>query len=297
MSVALSLVPEYPELALPRSLLLDADWLEAHLDHPQVRVVDVRGRILPPRPGARSHVARRADYNERHIPGAVFVDWTRDLDGSTWHAELGGHRWLRSAGILPGDVVVAYDDTFNMFASRLVWSLRAVGHASAYVLDGGWPVWLSGARAVTAAPPFQRTGDFSGRKADRMSADDVSLALAADALLLDARLPAYYEGRVASGPRGGHIPGAINLPYNRVVTGDNGTFARPEEVVRTLKRLGIDVGKLRGDVVVYCDTGAMASAVALSLASVGIQRIRVYDKAATEWFADPTRPVVRGPEP
>lgn len=297
MSVALSLATEYPELALPASPLVSAAWLEAHLDHPRLRVVDVRGRILPPRPGARAHVARRADYNERHIPGAVFVDWTRDLDGSAWADEFGGHRWLRSAGILPGDVVVAYDDTFGIFASRLALTLRAVGHAEAYVLDGGWALWLSGKHPTTRSAPLQRTGDFSGQLADRMSADDVAIALASDAVLLDARLPALYEGRLSSGPRGGHIPGALSLPYNRVVTGDHGTFAPPDELARTLKKLGIDVNRPPAEIVVYCDTGAMASAVALALTTLGLRRVRVYDRAAVEWFTDPTRPVARGPEP
>lgn len=292
-------------LKLPPGPLVTTDWLSRHLDHPHVRVLDVRGRVLPQRARGPRHVALHDDYREGHIPGARFVDWTRCLapasllaPDATPPAEALRAR-LASEGVTPSHTVVLYDDTFNLFASRGLMALRALGYTDARVLDGGWNLWRADDRPVSRearrVDPAEPSTGGCGR-ALGATADDVARALGRG-VVIDARLPSAYEGRVSDGGRPGHIPGAINVPYNRVCSGDYGRFASPSEIRRTLSLAGLEVARAPDDVVVYCATGAMAAAVWVALETVGVRHARVYEPGVAGWSADPTRPVVVGALP
>lgn len=292
-------------IKLPQGPLVTTDWLSRHLDHPQVRVLDVRGRILPQRARGPRHLAMHEDFREAHIPGARFVDWTRCLlpaslsrpDAVSPDDALRAR--LAHEGVSPEHVVVLYDDTFNLFASRGAWALRALGFHDVRVLDGGWNLWRADLREVSSALPPAAPVDLTTAVNPQhrgACADDVARALGRG-LVIDARLPSAYEGRVADGPRPGHIPGAVNIPYNRVCSGDYGRFASPAEIRRTLSQAGVEVARIPDEVVVYCATGAMAAAVWVALETVGVRHARIYEPGVAGWSADATRPVVVGALP
>ncbi len=285
--------------------LVTASWLRDHLDDPRVRVVDVRGRVLPEgAPGPRLR-ALSADYAAAHLPRAHFLDWTRHLVPralvpSTWHDPLTSLRAaLQRMGVARYHTVVLYDDAFSLFASRASLVLRALGWERARVLDGGLAQWRDEGFALTArAPAFadDAPAPFALDESTVLGADTEELLRALrHGAVIDARLPAAFEGRVGEGSRRGHIPGAVNVPFNRVVCGANGRFGTPTEIRRALDDAGLDRARLAGDVVVYCDTGAMASAVCVALDVAGISHAKVYEPGFGGWSADPTRAVAQGP--
>lgn len=284
--------------------LVTTAWLCAHLGDPRVCVLDVRGRVVPcEAPGAR-HLALRGDYAEGHVPGAHFIDWSRHLIARFWSRDVGEDSYaalrvaLARAGVTRDRWIVLYDDTFNLFASRGAWVLRALGYSGARVLDGGWTQWRADGLPTSHEEPAERWAGLALHDERLFGADTDDLVRARErGVVIDARLPAAYEGRVSDVARRGHIPGAINVPYNRLVSGENGRFASGHEVRRTLARAGLEVSRLPDDLVVYCSTGAMAAAVWLAFESVGVRHARIYEPTFAAWCADPSRPVVVGSRP
>ena len=131
-----------PLLEVPEGPLVTADWLERHLEHPNVRVLDVRGR----HPSSALPHAKLAEYEAEHIPGATFVDWERDFIDVSDPVPVqvaGASEFAARAGALgigDGDLVVTYDDYYGIFAARVAWAFRYYG-AESRVLDGGWVTW------------------------------------------------------------------------------------------------------------------------------------------------------------
>ena len=147
---------------------VSTEWLAAHLSDPEVRIVDIRGKVLPPGSKPR-YVAKRGDYDDGHIPGAAFVDWTRDIvdadDPIPSQVAAPGPfaAKMTELGVGDGTMVVAYDDYDHIFAGRLAWALRYYGHDAVRILDGGWSRWLAEGRPVVAsAPPAMLPGAASG---------------------------------------------------------------------------------------------------------------------------------------
>ena len=162
--------PVATQIQAPPGAFVDADWLEAHLDHPGLRVVDVRGRhFSSPKP----HV-KRAEYEAAHIPGAVLADWEHDLvdpDDPVPYQVAAPHDVALHAerlGVGDGDLVVTYDDYYGIFAARLAWAFRLHG-CEARVLDGGWPTWSEEGRTVTSATPERPPARFTPRAPARPS--------------------------------------------------------------------------------------------------------------------------------
>ncbi|MGQ9481475.1 MAG: sulfurtransferase, partial [Chloroflexus sp.] len=146
-------------LKLPSGPLVETDWLAAHLGHPKLRIVDMRGTVLPPSVPKPHYFARHDDYAAGHIPGAVYIDWTRDivdLDDPTPvqvapPAKIAEE--LGKRGIGDDCVVVAYDDWYSMFAGRLMWVLRYYGFEQVRVLNGGMVKWVAEGRPLTTEVP------------------------------------------------------------------------------------------------------------------------------------------------
>ncbi|MCI0344228.1 MAG: sulfurtransferase, partial [Chloroflexi bacterium] len=177
-------------------LLASTEWLAEQLAHPEVRILDVRWR---PDGSARDI------FSSGHIPGAVHLDWRRDLiaDGGDGASSLllappdQVAAALSAAGVGDGTTTVIYDDTLNLYAARTWWSLLAYGFGSARLLDGGWTAWLAEGRPVSNAvvPPAQVTFTPRANSRIRMTTVDVRGVLgSADTLILDARAPAEYRG-------------------------------------------------------------------------------------------------------
>lgn len=284
---------------------VSTEWLAAHGADENVRILDVRGKVLPPGNHPR-YLAKREDYEAGHIPGAAFVDWTRDIVDASDPVPVqlaGAEAFARKMGELAiGDdtLVVAYDDYDHIFAGRLAWALRYYGHHAVRLLDGGWTCWVAEGRPSTRDVPVWAPARFSPRERPRLrrTADEVAGALGRpDVLLIDARAPEQYAGGVSAAGRGGHIPGARNVHYARLVNPATGKFLRGNELAGAFAAAGVDVAHLPADVVVYCNGGISCTVLLHALQMLGRDGVAVYDGSWNEWGNDAARPVKRGLEP
>jgi thiosulfate/3-mercaptopyruvate sulfurtransferase len=299
--------------------VVSTEWLASRLGQPGLRVVDVRGKVLPPGHSPR-YLAKCAEYAAAHIPGAVFVDWTRDIvdEQDPIPVQIAPRdmfaRTMEALGIGDDTSVVAYDDYDHIFAGRLAWALRYYGHDDVAVLDGGWSRWVAEGRPTTSdvpaqPPPAARVPDGSSsslaakftprpRAGLRRTAEQVAGALDRDdVLLVDARPPEQYDGRASAAARAGHIPGARNVPYASLIDAASGTFLPPAELAKAFADAGIDVSHLPREVVVYCNGGVSCTVPLQALAMLGRDDVAVYDGSWNEWGNDPKRPIRSGPKP
>ncbi|HTB77214.1 MAG TPA: sulfurtransferase [Polyangiaceae bacterium] len=287
------------------AVTVSAEWLAAHLGDPGVRVVDVRGKVMPPGTKPR-YLAKRSEYQAGHIPGAVFVDWTRDIvdpsDPVPMQVAAPGPFAARMGELGIGDdaLVVAYDDYDHIFAGRLAWALRYYGHDAVRVLDGGWARWLAEGRPTSAdVPPFD-PAVFTARPRPslRRTAGEVAGVLGRpDVVLIDARPADQYAGVVTAAARAGHIPGAVNVPYARLVDATTGRFLPSEDLARVFRDSGVDVTHLPHEVIVYCNGGVSCTVPLNALRLLGRDDVAVYDGSWNEWGEDPSLPIRTGHEP
>jgi thiosulfate/3-mercaptopyruvate sulfurtransferase len=287
------------------SILVSTDWLADNLGASGLRVVDIRGKVLPPGSKPR-YLPKRVEYEAGHVPGAVFVDWTRDIVDplDPVPAQIAGGREfaakMSELGIGDDTLVVAYDDYNHIFAGRLAWALRYHGHEGVRILDGGWSRWVAEGRPTSRDVPLPESAPFTAhsRPALRRTADDVARALGrSDILLVDARPRDQYEGAVTAAGRGGHIPGARNVHYARLVDPDTGKFLPNDELARAFAEMGIDVAKLPPEIVVYCNGGVSCTVPLHALQMLGRDDVAVYDGSWNEWGNDDERPIKKGGEP
>ncbi len=231
-----------PVLEVPDGPLVTADWLERHLDHPGLRLLDVRGR----HPSSALPHAKVAEYAAEHIPGASFVDWERDFvdtdDPVPVQVARAGEFGARAGelGIGDGDLIVTYDDYHGIFAARVAWAFRYYG-ADARVLDGGWSTWKEEGRPVTDQMATPAAAQFvpAPRPRLRRTLTEVAEAGRRGAVLVDARPRHLFLGQEGAANTG-HIPGARCLPYQELVDGATGLWAAPAAVARLARDAGID---------------------------------------------------------
>jgi thiosulfate/3-mercaptopyruvate sulfurtransferase len=289
--------PIPPDFQVPDGPLVTGDWLQANLDNPRVRVLDVRGR----HPSSSLPHAKHTEYAAGHIPGAGFVDWERDFinaDDPVPVQLAGPEQFAARAGelgIADGDQVVTYDDYYGIFAARVAWAFRYYG-AEARVLDGGWTTWEDEGRPLTDGAPEARPRTFTPRPRGRLrrTLDDVAGASARGAALVDARPRHLFLGEQGVANTG-HIPGSRCLPYQELVDGATGLWAAPEAVRRLALGAGIDPDQPPTELIATCGSGVSATVALLSLERIGVHCDGVYDGSFNEWGADPARPVAYGP--
>ena len=286
-------------------MLVSTEWLEAHLGKAEVCVVDIRGKVLPPGSKPR-YLAKRTDYEAGHVPGAVFVDWTQDIVDETDPVPMqiaGANAFaakMSDLGIGDQTRVVAYDDYDHIFAGRMAWALRHYGHDEVRILDGGWTRWVAEGRPTTREAPHRARAQFTTRVRPvlRRTADDVARGLGSgEVLLLDARPADQYAGKVSAARRAGHIPGARNVPYARLVDPQTGKFLTEYELAQAFSEAGIDVARLPREVVVYCNGGISCTVPLNALRMLGRDDVAVYDGSWNEWGNDDARPIKQGPDP
>jgi thiosulfate/3-mercaptopyruvate sulfurtransferase len=275
--------------------LISAETLARHLDDPAFVVVDCRHNLSDVDTGERAYLAG-------HVPGAVFMHLDRDLSGvktgSNGRHPLPEIAALAAtfglAGIDATRQVVACDQNSGMWASRLWWLLRWLGHDAVAVLDGGVDRWLAEGRQQTREFPTPRPTRFVPKPpAPIASADEILRDLGDDALfVLDARAPERYRGDVEPiDPVAGHIPGARNRPYTDNLT-EQGTF-KPAAQLRSEYEALLGATPLSA-VVHHCGSGVTACHNVLAMSIAGLPGSRLYPGSWSEWVADPARPVVRG---
>jgi thiosulfate/3-mercaptopyruvate sulfurtransferase len=279
--------------------LVTTDWLFDHLHDANVRIIDIRGHVAPPTDPLPHYFNHLADYDISHIPGAVFVDWVREITDpdDPQHAQIAKpNRYaaaMSRAGIDADMFVVAYDDAQGMFAARLWWSLNYYGHANVAVLDGGWQKWLAEGKPVTSAAPAISPTQFvpkvqaDWKRTAAQVTQDLPKFLGREKLLLDARSPAEFAGQASRAKRAGHIPGASNLPRNTLHNAD-GTLLSAEQLRAKFEALGVSEGT---EVVTYCNGGVSASYALLALRVAGFAHSANYDGSWKEWGNDEAKPL------
>jgi thiosulfate/3-mercaptopyruvate sulfurtransferase len=289
----------------PGEVTVSTEWLAGNLTRSDLRVVDVRGQVRPPGTKPR-YVAKRADYDAGHLPGAVFVDWTVDIidPNDPVPAQIAQPdafaEKMGEIGIGDGAMVVAYDDYNHVFAGRLAWALRYYGHDAVRLLDGGWARWVAEARLTTAETVHPARAHFTPRPrpAMRKTADEVMADLSrTDVVLIDARPAEQYAGAVSAAARAGHIPGARNVPYATLIDAGTGKFRSEGELRDALRAGGVDLEGLPAHVTVYCNGGVSCTVALNALRLLGRDDVAVYDGSWNEWGNDPARPIKAGGEP
>jgi thiosulfate/3-mercaptopyruvate sulfurtransferase len=202
---------------------------------------------------------------------------------------------LGRLGITSGVQVVAYDQDNGMYASRLWWLLRWLGHGASAVVDGGFAKWRAEGRATKSGAERRTPTTFAGSPRAGMAVDAqavASLAGAPEWRLIDARSPERYRGETEPLDKTpGHIPGAVNHFFQRNLDED-GTFRTPEDLRERLRDV---VGHVASDhIVCYCGSGVTACHNLLALEHAGLTGGALYPGSWSEWSSDPTRPVARG---
>lgn len=268
--------------SLDLPLLIEPAELAARLGDPRIRVIDVN----PPNV-----------YLRAHVPGAIPLEYARIvaqrppatavLPDAAQLAQV-----LGSLGLTPEHHVVAYDDEGNGRASRFLWTLDAVGHRGASLLNGGLRAWLAEGQATESGPgaasptqyPVQLRGDVVANK-------DYILAHLRDpdVLLLDTRTPEEYSGDMKRAERAGHIPGAVNFHWTDAM--DPARHLRlkpPAELRRALAAIGATPDK---EIITYCQTHHRSAHTYMVLKSLGYPRIRGYPGSWSEWGNLPDTPV------
>jgi thiosulfate/3-mercaptopyruvate sulfurtransferase len=277
--------------------LVGTEWLAAHLDDPKVRVVDGSFKL----PGITPTAGQ--DYDQAHIPGAVFFDIDDICEPATSlphmipSAELFAQK-VGALGIGDDDRVVVYDTAGLSSAGRAWWMLRLFGHHDVALLDGGLPKWRAEGRPLDTAVPSPRQRRFTARF-------DPSLVRSKKALLenlatnreqvVDARAAGRFDGttpEVRPGLRSGHIPGSRNLPYELVTDPDARQVKSAEELTALFRDAGV---ALHRPVVTSCGSGVTACALAFALHLIGHPGAAVYDGSWSEWGLPGDTPVETGP--
>lgn len=276
--------------------LIRPDRLARELDNPDWVVVDCRHDLSNPAFGP-------AAYADGHLPGAVFMHLDDELSGPKTGSN-GRHPLpdptrlatrLGELGIDNTKQVVAYDDAGGMYAARLWWLLRWLGHERVAVLDGGLQAWQRNAGPLTPSPVTPRATTFTAsRQPIDAPLDEVLAGHDGDAMLLiDARSPDRFRGENEMlDPVGGHIPGAINRFFRDNLDAD-GYFKSPTQLRGEFEAL-LDGHEVR-QVVHQCGSGVTACHNLLAMEIAGLPGARLYPGSWSEWCANPERPVAAGP--
>ena len=273
--------------------LVNADWVEAHLDDPNVVILEVDEDT--------------AAYDKGHISGAVRIDWKDDLQDPVRRDFVNKAQFealLSSRGIANEHTVVLYGGNNNWFAAYAYWYFKLYGHADVKLLDGGRKRWELDSRELVHDVPTRPATTYVAQEQDlsiRAFRDDAVAAIGV-ANLIDVRSPDEYAGRILApahlpqeqSQRAGHIPTAVNIPWSKAAN-DDGTFKSDEELRKLYEDSGVDFSK---DTIAYCRIGERSAHtwfVAHEL--LGQTNVRNYDGSWTEYGALVGVPIALGDNP
>lgn len=270
--------------------------LVAHIEDPDWVVFDCRFTLTDTEAG-------RKDYAQSHIPGAVYVHLDEDLSSPI--TQMSGRHPLPDPVVLSEKLsawgvgnntqIVVYDDAFGSVAGRLWWLLRWLGHTKVALLDGGLPVWLREGYAVTdkVADVVPSTFEANINTGLIVSSEDVeSMMNNENYLIIDARAEMRFEGITEPFDKvAGHIPGAINVPYDDNLAVSGG-FETRDELHDVYKERA---GNLKNENIIHmCGSGVTACHNILAMEYAGLSGSRLYVGSWSEWITNPARPVATG---
>jgi thiosulfate/3-mercaptopyruvate sulfurtransferase len=277
--------------------LVTTDWLAAHLNDPNVRIVDASFKM----PGVLP--LPKEDYLAAHIPGAVFfdVDAVSDHSNPLPHMFPSAAQFGRDVGALGignDDTVVIYDAGGWVAGPRAWWMFLAYGHDKVRLLDGGLKKWRAEGRGVASGEakpkPAMFTAAFDAGRVRSMEQMVANLSSHGEQVI-DARATDRFEGRVPEprpGLRSGHIPGARSVPYNKLFDAATGTMKPLADLRAAFADAGV---KLDAPIVTSCGSGVSAAVLTLALYRLGVGNPAIYDGSWSEWGKLDGPPVATGP--
>jgi thiosulfate/3-mercaptopyruvate sulfurtransferase len=265
-------------------VLVDTQWAEDHLKDTKFRIAEV-------------DYDPNANYTLGHAPGTVLFDWKKDINDPISRNILSREaceQLLQKAGVNNDTTLVLYGDFNNWFAAFAFWVFKYYGYKDVRLMNGGRKKWLQEDRALTKDIPSYPVGNFKASEPDnkiRIFLNDVKEALLhkADKALVDVRSPKEFTGEILAPPeyptehaqRGGHIPGAANIPWSQAVNDSDGTFKSPDELKKLYEPKGITPDK---EIIAYCRIGERSSHTWLVLKYLlGYPNVKNYDGSWTEW--------------
>jgi thiosulfate/3-mercaptopyruvate sulfurtransferase len=270
--------------------LVSTDWVAGHKDDPNVRVVEVD--------------VDTSAYELGHVEGAIAWNWTTQLNDPVRRDILDKgqfERLLGNSGIGNDTLVVLYGDNNNWFAAYAYWQLKIFGHDKVKLMNGGRKKWEMEGRPLVKDVPSVQPVEYRAKDPDftiRALQPDVFHSLGKSSVaLVDVRSPQEFTGEVIAPPgmtetaqRGGHIPGAVNVPWSKAVDED-GTFRSAEELQSLYRPLGVTPDK---EVITYCRIGERSAHTWFVLRELlGFRNVRNYDGSWTEWGSMVGTPIER----
>jgi len=271
--------------------LVETDWLSSRLSDPSIRIAEVD--------------VDTAAYDLGHIPGAVAWNWTTQLCDTVTRDILPKKQLetlLSKSGITPETTIVIYGDSNNWFAAWAFWQLKVYGHKDVRLLNGGRKKWIAEGRELTEEVPSYQATQYRAQEPDlalRAFLPGVQEAVKqGKTTLIDVRSPQEFSGEILAPPglpetcqRGGHIPGARNVPWGKACNED-GTFKSFDELKSLYGSEGVEAGKAA---IAYCRIGERSSHTWFVLKYLlGVNNVKNYDGSWTEWGNLVGAPVERG---
>ncbi len=273
--------------------LVTTDWLDRHLDDPDLLVLDCTVRTEELDGGGIRNVSGWADHERGHIPGGGFADLKGELCDTDSPIEFAVPTpaqfcfAMGALGVGDDSRVVLYDSSMSAWAARVWWMLRWVGFDRAAILDGGLKAWTAEGRPLSTEPashparrltPAPRPELIAGR-------DEVLAAIGDEAVnIIDTLPPAFYRGEQTLYARPGHIPGASNICGIDMLN-ESGRY-RPLDELAVMHE-----GDRKARTITYCGGGILASLNAFAMTRLGFTDVAVYTASLQEWAADPANPM------
>ncbi len=265
-------------------VLVDTQWVENHIQDSNVRIAEV-------------DYDPKSNYFLGHIPGAVLFDWREDINDPISRNILSRQACEKllseKAGINEDSILVLYGDFNNWFAAFAFWVFKYYGFKDVKIMNGGRKKWLEEDRAINKDIPSYSNGNFKAKDPDEnirtyLNYVSKSIDKQNSIVLVDVRSPPEFSGEITApaeyptehAQRGGHIPGAVNIPWAKAVNED-GTFKSPEELRKLYQEKGITSEK---EIISYCRIGERSSHTWFVLKYLlGYPHVKNYDGSWTEW--------------